>query len=72
MADAEALRAEDMLRRGEITQSDLSWLLGFEADETDRPVPRGFKSWKHFEAFKWHQQQKRLGRKVPKRRKRAA
>lgn len=72
MAEAEILRAEEMLRRGEITQDDLGWLLGLIDSEEDRPPPRGFKSWEHFNAFKWHQQQKRLGRKVPKRRKKRA
>ena len=72
MAEAEILRAEDMMRRGEITQEDLGWLLGLVDDEADRPVPRGFKSHAHFAAFKWHQQQKALGRKVPKRRKKRA
>jgi hypothetical protein len=73
MAEAEILRAEELLRRREITQSDFAWLLGFEDSEEDRPPPRGFKSHQHFQAFLWHQEQKRLGRKVPrKRRKRAA
>jgi hypothetical protein len=72
MQEAELLRAEQMLRDGEISQSDLAWLMGLEDEHTDRAPPRGFKSWQHFEAFKWHQQQKRMGRKVPKRKKRAA
>ena len=72
MAESEILRAEQMLRIWEITQSDMAWLLGLEDSEEDRPPPRGFKSWEHFNAFKWHQEQKRLGRKVPKRRKRKA
>jgi hypothetical protein len=72
MAESELLRAEQMLRMREITQSDLAWLMGLEDDEEDRPVPRGFKSHAHFAAFKWHQQQKRLGRKVPRKRKRRA
>jgi hypothetical protein len=72
MAEAEILRAEDMLRRREITQSDLSWLLGFSDDEEDRAPPRGFKSRAHFAAFLWHQEQKRMGRKVPRKRKRRA
>ena len=72
MSESEILRAEEMLRRHEITQSDLAFLLGLEADESERPVPRGFKSHRHFEAFKWHQQQRALGRRVPKRRRKAA
>lgn len=72
MAEGELLRAEQMLRMREITQSDLRWLMGIENDEEDRPPPRGFKSWEHFNAFKWHQEQKRLGRKVPRKRKRRA
>jgi len=72
MAEAEILRAEDMLRRGEITQDDLGWLLGLIDSDEDRPPPRGFKSHQHFQAFLWHQQQKALGRKVPKRRKKRA
>lgn len=72
MPDAEILRAEEMLRQREITQSDMAWLLGLEDSEEDRPPPRGFKSWEHFNAFKWHQEQKRLGRPRPKRRKRRA
>ena len=72
MSEAELLRAEDMMRRGEISQSDLAWLMGLEDEPTDKPPPRGFKSWQHFEAFKWHQEQKRLGRKIPKKRKRAS
>jgi hypothetical protein len=72
MAEAEILRAEELLGRREITQSDMAWLLGFEDSEEDRPPPRGFKSWQHFNAFKWHMEQKRLGRKVPRKRKRRA
>ena len=72
MAEAEILRAEDLLRRGEISQDDLAWLMGLVDGEEDRPPPRGFKSWEHFNAFKWHQEQKRLGRKVPRKRKRRA
>lgn len=72
MAEAEILRAEDMMRRGEITQDDLGWLLGLVDDDADRPPPRGFKSHQHFQAFLWHQEQKRLGRKVPRKRKRRA
>ena len=72
MKDSEVIRAEQMLRAGEITQSDLAWLLGLEDEQTDRAPPRGFKSWEHFNAFKWHQEQKRLGRKVPRKRKRRA
>lgn len=70
MSEGEILRAEEMLARYEITQSDLAWLLGLEDAQEDRPPPRGFKSWHHFEAFKWHQQQRALGR--PKRRKKKA
>lgn len=72
MAEGELLRAEQMLRVREITQSDLAWLMGLEDDEEDRAPPRGFKSRAHFAAFLWHQEQKRLGRKVPKRRKKRA
>lgn len=73
MREAELLRAEQMLRDGEISQSDLEWLMGLEDEQTDRAPPRGFKSWEHFNAFRWHQEQKRLGRKMPrKRRKKAA
>lgn len=72
MKDSEILRAEQMLRMHEITQSDMAWLMGLEDDEEDRPVPRGFKSWAHFNAFRWHQEQKRMGRKVPKKRRKKA
>lgn len=72
MPDSEILRAEEMLRRAEITQSDMAWLLGLEDSEEDRPPPRGFKSHEHFAAFKWHMEQRRLGRKVPRKRKRRA
>ena len=72
MSDAEAKAAEAMMARYEITQSDLRWLLGLEDDENDRAPPRGFKSRAHFEAMLWHKQQKALGRKVPKRRKKRA
>ncbi len=72
MPESEILRAEEMLRRHDITQSDMAWLMGLEDEQTDREPPRGFKSWHHFECFKWHQQQRALGRKVPKRRRRAA
>ncbi|MEN9393194.1 MAG: hypothetical protein RLZZ104_1537 [Pseudomonadota bacterium] len=72
MAEAETLRAEDMLRRREITQSDMCWLMGLEDDEEDRPVPRGFKSWRQFQAMLWHKEQRAKGRKVPKRRRKAA
>lgn len=74
MSEEELRAAEAMMLCGEITQSDLLWLMGIEKDETDRPVPRGFKSWAHFNAFKWHMEQRRLGKKPPKRvrKKRAA
>jgi hypothetical protein len=67
MKDSEVVRAEQMLRAGEITQSDLAWLLALEDDEEDRPCPRGFKNWRHFNAFLWHKEQKAKGRVVKKR-----
>lgn len=72
MPESEILRAEQMLRLHEIAQDDMTWLMGLVDDESERPVPRGFKSHRHFEAFKWHQQQRALGRPRQKRRKRAA
>jgi hypothetical protein len=72
MSETELLRAEQMLRLGEISQSDLAWLMGLEDDEEDRAPPRGFKSWGHFNAFKWHQERKRAGLPKIRRRKRAS
>lgn len=72
MRDAEVVRAEEMMARYEITQSDLSWLLGLEDGEEDRAPPRGFKSRQHFEAFLWHKERARRGLPKLKRRRRAA
>ena len=70
MSENELRQAELMRRCGEITQSDLAWLMGLEDDQQDRPPPRGFKSWQHFQAFLWHQEQRKLGRPKARRVKR--
>ena len=72
MTEIELARAHEMLLRGEITQSDLAWLMWLEQDEEDRPPPRGFKSWRHFNSFKWHMERKAKGLAPIKRRKRTA
>lgn len=72
MSETELKAAEAMMLCGEISQSDLLWLMGLEQDESDRPPPRGFKSWEHFGAFKWHMERKRLGLARPKKRRKAA
>ena len=72
MQEADILRAEQMLRHCEISQSDFAWLMGLEDDESDRPPPSGFKSRRHFEAFLWHKERARQGLPKLKRRKRAS
>jgi hypothetical protein len=73
MAESELKAAELMMRCGEITGDDLSWLMGITVDREDKLPPRGFKSWAHFDAFKWHQERRGLfGRPVTKRRRKKA
>ena len=68
MPEAEVKRAELMARCGEISNSDFAWLLGMTDEREDKPPPRNFKSWAHFDAFLWHQEQKaKFGRPIKKR-----
>lgn len=73
MSDEELRLAEVAFRCGDISATDLAWLMGLEDEQTDRPPPRGFKSWRHFDAFKWNMEQRRLGKPAKRtKRKRAA
>lgn len=72
MSETELKAAELMMRCGDITGEDLCWLMGLTDEKEDRPPPRGFKSWSHFNAFKWHQEQRAMGRRPPKRRRKRA
>ena len=72
MSETELKAAELMMRCGEISQSDLRWLLGDEIELTDRPCPRGFKSWSHYFAAKWHMERRKKGLAPAKRKRKAA
>ena len=72
MRESELMHAELLMRCGEITGEDLTWLMGLTNDREDKPPPRGFKSWFQFDAMVWNNEQKAKGRKPVKRRRKKA